>query len=307
MGRYLVTGGCGFIGSHLYERLRADGHQVRVVDDLSTGKLENLPPEADLVVGTVTDCRLMADAMAGMDGCFHLAAIASVQRSVEDWLGTHSVNLTGTIVAFEGARRHGGIPVVYCSSAAVYGDNSDVPLHENASARPLTGYGADKLGCELHGRVATLVHKVPTTGLRFFNVFGPRQDPHSPYSGVISIFVERLLKGQDLTIYGDGLQSRDFVFVSDVVDHLVAAMQRSVLEPRIFNVCTGRSSTILDLAHTLGEVMGVVPQIRLAPTRPGDIRASVGSPDHCRQTLGLSAKTTLKDGLAKTVAAVKPG
>jgi UDP-glucose 4-epimerase len=252
MPRFVVTGGCGFIGSHLIERLVAEGHQVSVVDDLSTGKRENLPEGVKLFVGDVADRRLMAEAMAGAEGCFHLAAVASVQKGNEDWLGTHRSNLTGAITVFDVARECGKIPVVYASSAAVYGDNQALPLTETAATAPLSAYGADKLGCELHGRVATLIHGVPTTGFRFFNVFGPRQDPSSPYSGVISIFANRLLKDEPLTVFGDGKQSRDFVFVSDVVDHLMAAMASPSPTARVFNVCTGRATTLLDRpAHHL--------------------------------------------------------
>jgi len=181
---YVVTGGCGFIGSHLVESLVGDGHSVRILDDLSTGKKENVQGlDCEIHVGDVADSALVRKVTGGADGVFHLAAVASVQRSNEDWLGTHRSNLTGTITVFESARtaRKGSpIPVVYASSAAVYGDNANVPLPEEAKTSPLTAYGADKLGSELHGRVATVVHGVPTMGFRFFNVFGPRQDPKSP-------------------------------------------------------------------------------------------------------------------------------
>jgi nucleoside-diphosphate-sugar epimerase len=200
---YLVTGGCGFIGSHLCEALVARGDRVRILDDLSTGKLENKPPAAELIRGDVADPVAVRTAMEGADGCFHLAAIASVERGNQDWLGTHRTNLTGAITILDAARRAGAgkpIPVVYASSAAVYGDNPEVPLAETATVRPLSAYGADKLGCELHARVASHVHGVPTVGMRFFNVFGPRQDPKSPYSGVISIFCDRLRAGQGIAI-----------------------------------------------------------------------------------------------------------
>ncbi|HYZ25110.1 MAG TPA: NAD-dependent epimerase/dehydratase family protein, partial [Rhodopila sp.] len=185
MSTYLVTGGAGFIGSHLCDALGARGDVVRVLDDLSTGKRENLRPEVELIVGDIADPLTAADAVAGIDGCFHLAAIASVEKGVTDWLGTHHANLTGTISIFDAIRRTGrGIPVVYASSAAVYGDAATVPIAETEPCRPLSAYGADKYGSELHARVASHVHGIPTVGLRFFNVYGPRQDPASPYSGV---------------------------------------------------------------------------------------------------------------------------
>lgn len=177
MARYLVTGGCGFIGSHLVDALVAAGHDVRILDDLSTGKRANVPGIDDIVIGDVSDANVVANAMAGMDGCFHLAAIASVQRLNEEWGLTHRVNLTGAVNVFDAARNAnpaGPVPVVYASSAAVYGDNPAVPLTEDAEKRPLTAYGADKLGCEQHARVAGNVHGVPTTGFRCFNIYGPR-------------------------------------------------------------------------------------------------------------------------------------
>src|SRR5580658_5449763 len=211
---YLVTGGAGFIGSHLCDALVADGHAVRVLDDLSTGKRANLPAGAELIEGDIADPAAVRQAVAGVDACFHLAAIASVARGVDDWLGTHRANLTGTITLFDELRRQPRpVPVVYASSAAIYGDCADLPIKESATKHPLSAYGADKYGCELHARVASHVHGVPTVGLRFFNVYGPRQDPRSPYSGVISIFCERLAAGRSVTVDGDGLQSRDFVYV----------------------------------------------------------------------------------------------
>src|SRR5271170_1197251 len=213
MARFLITGGCGFIGSHLADALIGRAHLVRILDNLSTGKRENAPAQAELIVGDITDRARLAAATAGMDGIFHLAAIASVDASRRDWLGCHAVNLGGCINVFDAARRPGGagLRVVYASSAAVYGDSAAVPLNEADLARPINAYGADKLGCELHGRVATLIHGVPAVGLRLFNVYGPRQDPSSPYSGVISIFADRLRRNAPIDIEGDGRQVRDFV------------------------------------------------------------------------------------------------
>ncbi len=227
MALYLVTGGAGFIGSHLVDALLARGDVVRVLDDLSTGKRENLDPRAMLTVGDVADAAVVAGAMQGVDGCFHLAAVASVELGNRDWLGTHRTNLTGAITIFDAARRarpDRTVPVVYASSAAVYGDTPDLPLAESAATRPLSAYGADKLGCELHGRVAATVHGVRNAGCRFFNVYGPRQDPGSPYSGVISIFFNRIGRGQGITIFGDGGQTRDFIYVADVVEALLTTM-----------------------------------------------------------------------------------
>ena len=293
---YLVTGGAGFIGSHLCDALLARGKAVRVLDNLSTGRQENVPREAELVVGDAADPDTVRAAADSIDGCFHLAAVASVARGVEDWLGTHRANLTATITVFD-ALRGKKVPVIYASSAAVYGDSPMQPISEDAPTRPLSAYGADKLGCELHALVASQVHGVPTVGLRFFNVYGPRQDPKSPYSGVISIFSERLRRGLPIEIHGDGGQTRDFVYVADIVATLIAAMDRLPPGAPVMNVCTGRARSIRNLADTIAALLGNEPQIRYAPARPGDIRTSVGDPTKLRQSLGQNETTDLREGL----------
>lgn len=305
MARYLITGGAGFIGSHLVDALISRGDEAVVLDDLSTGHRSNLPPRVRLIEADVADAAAVGRAIEGADGCFHLAAIASVQRSNEDWLGTHRANLTGSIAVFDAARRakNGGpVPVVYASSAATYGDAPDLPLTEASPTRPLTAYGADKLGSELHARVAGVVHGVPTSGMRFFNVYGPRQDPKSPYSGVISVFADRVRSGQSIGIQGDGKQTRDFVFVADVVRHLLAAMATSTVEARVFNVCTGRATSILELAHALMAAASLTVEVRHGPARAGDIRESLGNPARAIAALGIKAETPLIDGLRATLA-----
>jgi UDP-glucose 4-epimerase len=300
MSVYLVTGGAGFIGSHLVDALLARGDHVRVLDNLSTGKRDNLDPRATLMVGDVADPAKVTEAMEGVDGCFHLAAVASVELGHRDWLGTHRANLTGAITVFDAARRAAGghaVAVVYASSAAVYGDSTALPLAESVTPRPLSAYGADKLGCELHGRVASLVHGVPAIGCRFFNVYGPRQDPGSPYSGVISIFFDRISRGQGITIFGDGGQTRDFIYVADVVRALMACMELKAVEPAVFNICTGRTTSLLELAMAVGHVWGREPDIAFAPARVGDIRASLGNPALARAALGFEAGTMLRNGL----------
>ena len=297
----LVTGGAGFIGSHLCDALRRAGRRVRVLDDLSSGSRSNLPPDVDLVMGDVADRTAVARALKGVDACFHLAAIASVERGVRDWVGTHRVNLTGTIVLLDAVRAH-PVPVVYASSAAVYGDGQDLPLDEDAAKRPLSAYGADKYGCELHAAVATRVHGIPTTGLRFFNVYGPRQDPGSPYSGVISIFCDRLARGKPVDVFGDGLQTRDFIYVDDVVQALLRALDRpAATGPDVFNVCSGNPVSILDLGREIAGLAGTHLRVRHGPARAGDIRHSVGSPSRARVAFGARKLTPLRDGLAATL------
>lgn len=310
--RYLVTGGCGFIGSHLCDALRTAGHAVRVLDDLSTGRRENLAAGAELVVADIGDVAAVRAAVVDVDGCFHLAAIASVERATQDWAGTHRVNLGGTVALFDAilARTDGRrVPVVYASSAAVYGDGATPPIAEDASCQPLSAYGADKYGSELHARVASHVHGIPTVGLRFFNVFGPRQDPASPYSGVISIFCERLLRDAELDVFGDGKQTRDFVYVSDVVAALLAAMAHSgtdaaVVAPvvaAVVNVCTGRPIALLELASAIASLGGRPARLRHCPERAGEIRHSTGSPKLLHAMLGVREPVALATGLARVL------
>ncbi len=306
MALFLITGGCGFIGSHLATALLRRGDQVRVLDDLSTGSRANLLPGCALLEGDVADPALVRQAMEGVDGCFHLAAIASVELGMRDWLGTHRVNLGGTIAVLDAARA-AKLPVVYASSAAVYGDQAVMPIAESAAARPLSSYGADKLGSEQHARVAGAAHGVPTCGLRFFNVFGPRQDPRSPYSGVISIFCGRMAAGQPVTIHGDGRQTRDFVHVGQVVRALLAGMEAASLEAPVFNVCTGRPTSVLELAHAVAAACGVAPDIRHGPGREGEIRESYGNPALAGERLGLGEAVALEDGLRDVVAWLRAG
>lgn len=305
MAKYLVTGGAGFIGSHLATSLIANGHAVVVLDNLSTGKRSNLPAGARLIVGDIVDAAAVHDAMRDVDGCFHLAAIASVQRSVEDWSGTHRVNLTGTIHVMDAARAR-RVPVVYASSAAVYGDQKRFPITEDAPRRPATAYGADKLGCELHAAVAGGTFGLPTAGLRFFNVYGPRQDPSSPYSGVISVFADRLSRGVPITIHGDGRQVRDFVHVSDVVRHLIAALSVASAEAPVFNVCTGDPNSIETLAKAIRAIVGSDAEIGRAPARTGDIRVSLGSPIRATAAFGIEATVTLEEGLTDLLRPARP-
>lgn len=300
MALYAVTGAAGFIGSHLVDALLAAGHDVRGLDDLSTGSRANLDPRCPLILGDVADPDAVRRLLEGTAGCFHLAAIASVARTNEEWSLAHRTNMSGTVSVLEGARDAGNIPVVYASSAAVYGDLAGRTANEDQFPRPLSAYGADKLGSELHASAAWHVHGVPTFGLRFFNVYGDRQNPCSPYSGVISIFAGRMAKGQSVTVHGDGHQVRDFIHVADVVRLLTAAMKHvhEAGGAAVANACTGRGITVLELLRILAEVHGRPPVIEFCAARAGDIRESVGDPTRAAALLGRTAQVSLEDGLA---------
>jgi UDP-glucose 4-epimerase len=300
MAIYLVTGGCGFIGSHLCTALVRRGDKVRVLDNLATGSPARLPPGVALVRGDVADPQCVRDALAGADGCFHLAAIASVEASHRDWLGTHRTNLAGALTVFAAAA--GSIPVVYASSAAVYGDCPSLPATEHAAMRPLSAYAADKVAAELHARVAANLRQLPSVGLRLFNVYGPGQDPRSPYSGVVSIFCDRLRRGQPIEIFGDGRQTRDFVFVADAVAAFERAMDGPPSGGTICNVCTGQGTSVLELARAIAKLCGARLEIRFRPGRAGEVKDSLGDPTAARRTLGYSAATQLETGLAATLA-----
>jgi len=284
------------------ESLLAQGLCVRVLDDLSTGRRDSVDPRADFVLGAVTDPAALAAAMEGIGEVYHLAAVASVQRCNEEWVSTHRINQSATVSVLATARAADRVPVVYASSAAVYGDTGGAVAHEDLAPNPLSAYGVDKLGSELHARIASRIHGVPTLGLRFFNVYGPRQDPYSPYSGVISIFARNLAEGQPIVLHGDGGQTRDFVHVSDAVAHLRAAMDllRSdgTAAGSVLNVCTGRATSIRELASMLGRLRGAALRIQHGSARPGDIRQSRGAPERALAMLGIRAEVTLEVGLA---------
>jgi len=298
--RILVTGGCGFIGSHLVDALLADGHDVSVLDNMSTGKRENLNANASLITGDVADATLVNTIIEKVDAVYHLAAVASVDACTNDWLNSHRTNLTGTVTLLEAAAKK-KIPVVYASSAAVYGDNSDLPLKEDAAKNPLSAYGLDKYACEQYAAIAQQFHGVPSVGLRFFNVYGPRQDPKSPYSGVISIFVAKAKAGEPLTFNGDGEQTRDFIYVADIVALLMAAMKHAK-GAEVFNGCTGSAITLKQLAAEIGNAVGNPVVTSHAAPRSGDIRHSLGDPAKAKAALGFTARTSLADGLKALVA-----
>jgi UDP-glucose 4-epimerase len=311
MARYLVTGGCGFIGSHLVRALVRCGHGVRVLDDLSTGRFSQLHSAADLVRGSVTDAELVRDAVDGIDGCFHLAAVASVPRCNRELVASHRVNVGGFVNLLDAARTTGrAIPIIYASSAAVYGRTETIASECSSWPTPISHYGSDKLACEHHAAAARESCGICSIGLRFFNVYGPGQDPRSPYSGVIPIFLDASTGGRPIQIDGDGHQTRDFVFVADAVEAQLLAMEqlerRSSQEgerlARVDNVCTGTRTSVRELAEIIFASVGRKSDIRYGPPREGDIRFSVGSTEAAASELGFRARTPLARGL-RTVAA----
>lgn len=304
MACFLVTGGAGFIGSHLVDALLRQGHLVRVLDDLSTGHRQNLPRQIEFLRGDITDSTAVEEAFEGIDACFHLAAIASVVRSNSEWVRTHEVNLTGTLNILNQARRlrdRREIPIVYASSAAVYGDSRTVPIGEDTPVAPLSAYGADKSACELHARVAGAVHQIPTVGLRFFNLYGPRQGAQSPYSGVIALFADRLRLGGPVEIFGDGEQIRDFTYVGDAIGALDRALTVVSTNAPVFNVCTGKGTSVRVLAETMADLYQTDIAAYYSPARSAEVRISIGDPRRAAEQLGFRAETTLVDGLAITL------
>ena len=303
----VVTGGAGFIGSHTVDHLLAAGDRVVVLDNFSTGKRANLAHHAgndrlEVIVCDVAHGIFAALAHVGqVDRIVHLAAQVSVVHSVANPLVDMQVNYGGTLHVLEYARASGVKKVTFSSSAAVYGDVDTLPVGEDARCRPVSPYGIDKLASEMALDYYANVHGVPATWLRFFNVFGPRQDPSSPYSGVISIFADRARAGKPLTIFGDGSQTRDFVYVGDVVRGLAAALCEGNSR-LVANVGRGGEISVLELARTIVELCGKRSAIEHAPARPGEILRSRANVDRLREQLGVVAETNLVDGLRQTLA-----
>jgi UDP-glucose 4-epimerase len=300
--RALVTGGAGFIGSHLVARLVRDGHAVRVLDDLSTGRREQVDPGAELVVGSVADTDAVGALVDGAEVVFHLAALGSVPRSVADPLSTDRVNVHGTLNVLTAARDHDVRRVVYSSSSSVYGGAVELPTAETVPTRPRSPYGVSKLAGEWYARVFADLYDLETVSLRFFNVFGPRQRPDAQYAAAIPLFATALLAGRRPTVFGDGLQSRDFTYVSDIVSAVLAAADAdSSASGHVFNVAPGRSHTLLDILDALGAAIGVEPDPVFEPSRPGDIQQSRADASAAHAALGWKAEVPLEQGLARYV------
>ena len=300
--RVLVTGGAGFIGSNLVDALLAKGYAVRILDDLSTGKRTNLPldnPKVELIEGDVANAALVHEVMIGCSAVVHLAAVASVQASVDDPVRTHQSNFIGTLNVCEAMRQTGVKRVVFASSAAVYGNNGEgESISEDTPKAPLTPYASDKLASEYYLDFYRRQHGLEPVIFRFFNIFGPRQDPSSPYSGVISIFSERAVKGLPITIFGDGEQTRDFLYVGDLVNILMQAIEATGLEEGAVNVGLNKATTLNQMLQALGDVVGELPPISYGPARSGDIRHSRADSSRLLQRFTLGNITPMKEGLA---------
>jgi UDP-glucose 4-epimerase len=299
----LITGGAGFIGSHLIDALLAKGYAVRVLDDLSTGKRSNLPldnPRVELIEGDVADAALVARAAQGCQAVAHLAAVASVQASVDDPVKTHQSNFIGTLNVCEAMRQAGIKRVIFASSAAVYGNNGEgESITEDTAKAPLTPYASDKLASEYYLDFYRRQHGLEPVSFRFFNIFGPRQDPSSPYSGVISIFAERAEKGLPINVFGDGEQTRDFFYVGDLAAILVQALERETVEEGAVNVGLNATTSLNQLLAALSEVVGDLPAVTYLPARSGDIRHSRADNQRLIERFEMPVPTPLSVGLAK--------
>lgn len=301
---YLVTGGAGFIGSHITRRLLADGNHVRVLDNFSSGKEENLreiASDIELIRGDIRDRSVVADAVKGAYVVFHEAALGSVSRSVEDPVTTHESNITGTLNVLLAARDLGVRRVVYASSSSVYGETPELPKHEGMRQMPLSPYALSKLAGEQYCGVFSHVYGLETVALRYFNIFGPRQDPKSEYAAVIPRFVTAMLTGNRPVVYGDGKQSRDFTYVENVVEANLLASEASRAPGRFFNIACGGRYNLLDLLARIKAILGSdIEPVHEAP-RAGDVRDSQASIEAAREGIGYEVKVDFEEGLKRTV------
>ena len=296
---FLVTGGAGFIGSHISDRLLADGHRVRILDNFSTGKHENIQASTDIEVieGDVGNYDTVRTAMEQVDIVFHEAAIASVPETVGNPLASERVNYRGTLNILEAARHAGVKRVMFACSAAVYGDLPELPKQESMAVKPLSPYAVDKLASEQACQMYTYLYGLETVSLRYFNVFGPRQDPSSPYSGVISIFSDYLGQGKQPTIYGDGEQTRDFVYVSDVVEANIKAATAPSAAGKAINIATGGKLSINALLKTICDLKDQPFEPQYKPGRQGDIKHSRADISAAKEYLDWEPVVAFEDGL----------
>jgi nucleoside-diphosphate-sugar epimerase len=303
--KILVTGGAGFIGSHLTEALVNAGHRVRVLDNFYSGRRTNLRAvgkDVEIVRGNCADPRTAARAVQGIEAVFHEAAVPSVARSVDDpWL-SHEANATATLSMLVAARDAGVRRFIYAGSSSVYGNSKTMPKREDMTPQPLSPYAVGKLTGEHYLRVFAQLYGLETVTLRYFNVFGPRQNPGSPYSGVISLFTTAMLEGRDPVIYGDGGQSRDFTYVANVVDGNLRALGMDGARGQVINLATGRSVTLKQLLAVLAKLLDQKPHAQKRPVRAGDVRHSLADIGLARKLLGYKPLHDFESGLAHTTA-----
>jgi UDP-glucose 4-epimerase len=305
----LVTGGAGFIGSHLVERLLRDGHTVRVLDNFSSGKRENLAPfasEIEIIEGDIRDAETVKRAASGVEVVFHQGAVPSVPRSIADPELSYSANITGTLTVLLAARDAGVRRVVFASSSSVYGNTPVLPKVETMTPSPLSPYAISKLTGEQTCAVFTSVYGLETVALRYFNVFGPRQDPNSQYAAVIPKFLDALKKGEAPTIYGDGEQSRDFTYIDNVVHANLRAAEAPGAAGKAFNIASGRAISVNQMLRMLADRLGVEARADYAPPRTGDVRDSLADITQARQVLGYDVLISFEEGLQRTVDAATP-
>jgi nucleoside-diphosphate-sugar epimerase len=300
---YLVTGGAGFIGSHLAEALLSGGHQVRIVDSLITGKRRNLEvlQGAEFLEGDLADLDVARRAVDGIEFVLHQAAIPSVPRSVKDPLTSHRANIDASMNVLIAARDAGVRRLVYAGSSSAYGDTETLPKREDMPTKPLSPYALQKLVVEQYGRMFTQLYGFETVTIRYFNVFGPRQDPGSPYSGVISLFATALLSGRQPLIYGDGEQTRDFTYVKNVVDGVLRACEAPNVAGEVINVATGGRISLNELLRTMNNILGTDIHAIYLDVRAGDVRDSQADITKARQLLGYQPLIRLEEGLRHTI------
>lgn len=301
---YLVTGGAGFIGSHIVETLVREGNQVRVLDDLSSGKEANLSAfrsAVEFIRGDIRDAQLVREATQGVEIIFHEAALGSVPRSVADPVTTHEVNITGTLNVFLAARDAGVKRIVYASSSSVYGETPVLPKREEMTPQPLSPYALSKLVGEHYASVFKHIYDFEVVALRYFNIFGPRQDPESQYAAVIPRFITALLGGTSPTVYGDGLQSRDFTYVDNVVNANLLAAEAEGVAGRAFNVACGGRYTLLDLLARLKKIIGSDIDPIHEDARAGDVRDSQASIEAAEKAFGYRVSVDFDEGLRNTI------
>jgi UDP-glucose 4-epimerase len=304
MSTFLVTGGTGFIGSNLTVALVKLGHKVKVLDNFSTGNLDNLQPVLEEIEVQKGDLRSLSDvrrAVAGVEVVFHQGALPSIPRSIADPLTTNDVNVSGTLNVFLASRDAGVRRVVYASSSSVYGENNVLPKHESMPSRPMSPYAATKLTGEVYGKIYYELYGLETVGLRYFNVFGPRQDPESEYAAVIPRFIDMLLKRKPPVVYGDGEQSRDFTFIDDVVRANLMSRQAAGAAGEIFNIACGNRITLNELLRGLMNITGSKVDVIYSETRPGDVKHSMASIKKASEVLGYFPKTGIEEGLRLTI------